>query len=63
MQRMLILNFLRPSMYKAILKISFYLTIIPQPRMGYKSIENESKGQMGCWLRGYEGERNKWLLF
>ena len=26
--------------------------------MGYESIAHEAKGQMGCWLRGYEGERN-----
>ena len=26
--------------------------------MGYESIAQEAKGQMGYWLRGYEGERN-----
>ena len=26
--------------------------------MGYESIAHEAEGQMGIWLRGYEGERN-----
>ena len=26
--------------------------------MGYESIAHEGEGQMGYWLRGYEGERN-----
>ena len=26
--------------------------------MGYESIAHEAEGQMGYWLRGYEGERN-----
>ena len=26
--------------------------------MGYESIAHEAEGQMGHWLRGYEGERN-----
>ena len=26
--------------------------------MGYESIAQEAEGRMGCWLRGYEGERN-----
>ena len=35
-----------------------YLTIIPRAHIGYESIAHEAKGQMGYWLRGYEGERN-----
>jgi len=26
--------------------------------MGYKSIAHGAEGRLGCWLRGYEGERN-----
>ena len=26
--------------------------------MGYESIAHEAEGQMGYWLRAYEGERN-----
>ena len=26
--------------------------------MGSESIAHEAEGRMGCWLRGYEGERN-----
>ena len=26
--------------------------------MGYEAIAHEAGGQMGYWLRGYEGERN-----
>ena len=26
--------------------------------MGSESIAHEAEGQMGCWLRGHEGERN-----
>ena len=26
--------------------------------MGYESIAHEAEGQVGYWLRGYEGERN-----
>ena len=26
--------------------------------MGSESIAHEAEGQMGYWLRGYEGERN-----
>ena len=35
-----------------------YLTIIPRTRMGSKSIAHSTKGRMGYWLRGHEGERN-----
>ena len=28
--------------------LTFYLTIIPQARMGYESIAHEAEGQMGC---------------
>ena len=30
--------------------------------MGSESIAHEAKGQMGYWLRGYEGERNNIVL-
>ena len=26
--------------------------------MGYESIAHEAEGQMGYWLRGYEGKKN-----
>ena len=30
--------------------------------MGSESIAHEAKGQMGCWLRGHEGERNNFFF-
>ena len=38
-----------------------YLAIIPRARMGYESIAHEAEGQVGYWLRGYEGERNDYF--
>ena len=35
-----------------------YLTIIPLALMDSESIAHETKGRMGYWLRGHEGERN-----
>ena len=29
--------------------------------MGSESIAHEAEGQMGYWLRGYDGERNDWF--
>ena len=46
-----------PQVYYSTFSI-FYLTIIPRARMGSESIAHEAEGQMGYWLRGYEGERN-----
>ena len=36
-----------------------YLTIIPRAGMGSESMAHVAKYQMGHWLRGHEGERNK----
>ena len=38
-----------------------YLTIISRAHMGSESIAHKAEGQMGYWLRGYEGERNNFF--
>ena len=43
---------------ESILLVAGYLTIIPRVQMGIESIALEAEGRMGCWLIGYEGERN-----
>ena len=30
--------------------------------MGYWSVAHEAEGQVGYWLRGYEGERNNIIV-
>ena len=44
--------------FHVITKYIFNNIIIPRARMGYESIAHEAEGQMGYWLRGYEGNRN-----
>ena len=39
-----------------------YLTIIPRAQMGSESIAHEAQGWMSYWLRGHEGERNKYCF-